>query len=108
MGTVDVGDEVDGWADVVVLQRLSYHQRPQVRAPNADVDHVGDTLPGVADPLAGDNLVGEFTHVCQNGIDLRGEVRGESYAISHQLPPGTNLRHYVLPVDEDGLVGSVA
>ena len=53
VGGVDVGDEAEGHvAPAVVAQGLVGHDRPQIGAADAHVDHVADGLARVALPLA--------------------------------------------------------
>ena len=40
----------------------AHHRWPQIRAPYADIDDIGDALAGIAAPCAGVHGLGEATH----------------------------------------------
>ena len=58
----------------VVAERLVGHHGPEVRAADADVDHVPDALAGMALPLAAADAVGEAGHLVEHGVDVRDDV----------------------------------
>ena len=62
-------------------ERLVGHDRPEVRAADADVDDVADALAGVALPRAASDAADELGHLVQHGV---------------------HLGHHVLAVHEDG------
>ena len=85
VGAVDVGHEVRAQIRALVgLQRLAHHERPEVRAADADVDDVGDGLAGVAAPGAAAHPLAEVAHPGQHGVDVRHDVP----AIHHDRPVG--------------------
>ena len=75
IGGVHVADEAKGHvASAVVAQRLVGHDRPQIGAADADVDHVADRLAGVAGPAAAAHLYREGGHALQDIVHLRHHV----------------------------------
>src|SRR5262249_44889518 len=75
VGAVDVGDEPERHgALAVVAERLVGHDRPQIRAADADVDDVADALSGVALPGAALYALGEVGHLVEHGVDPRHDV----------------------------------
>src|SRR5215469_1097570 len=51
IGAVDIGHEAEGHgALAIVLERFVGHDWPEVRSPNADIDHVADALTGMTFP----------------------------------------------------------
>ena len=75
IGAVDVGDEAEGHgALAVMLQRLVGHDRAEIRAADADVDHVADAPAGMTLPGAAAEPMGELRHPVQNGVDLGHDV----------------------------------
>lgn len=87
MSAIDVRHKVGVKALAVGLQRFGDHQRAQIGATDADVDHVGDLFAGAAAPHAGDDHVGELLHVGQFGA---------------------HIGHHVLVVHQDGIRAAVA
>ena len=72
---VNVGDEPEGHCPLaVMLERFVGHDRPEVRAADADVDHVADALAGVALPRAAADAVGEVGHLVEHGMHLGDDV----------------------------------
>jgi len=58
--TVNVGNETELHRGIgKVTQRVVGHFRPEIRAADADVDHVLDRLAGVAFPFAAAHAPGE-------------------------------------------------
>ncbi len=55
-------------------QGLADHDRAEVRAADADVDHVGDGPAGVARPLPVAHLLGEGAHPIEHGVHLGHDV----------------------------------
>ena len=55
-----------------IPQRVGRHQRSQVRAAHAHVDHIGDRVAVAAAPLAAQNLVDDLAHARQLVVHLRG------------------------------------
>ena len=101
VGAVDVGDEAEGHlAARVVPQRLVGHHRPQVRAADADVDHVADRLARVALPLARADPVGERRHPVEHLVDLLDDV----LAVDDQRAV---LRHPQRDVEHGAVLGDV-
>ncbi len=75
MRAVDVGDEVEAEPRMAMLeQRPAGHVGAQVRAADADVDHVLDALPAVARPLAVAHRLGEGADLLAGALDLRHHV----------------------------------
>ena len=69
---INVGDEAEAQiAIAVMLECLVGHHRPQVRAADADIDHVADALAGVALPFAAPDAIAEGGHLVEHGVDLR-------------------------------------
>ena len=64
------------------LERGAHHQRAQIRATDADIDHRFDALARHANPLTRADLVGE-------GVDLRQDVM--------------NLGNHIRAVDDEGV-----
>jgi hypothetical protein len=75
VGPVHVRDESEAQAAVrEVLQRLVGHDGSEVRAADADVDHVADALAGVAGPLPAPHALRERRHAVQHPVDVRYDV----------------------------------
>ena len=71
VGAIDIGNEPERQGSIaIVFERLVGHHRPQVGAPNADVDDVPNTLAGVAQQDATPDTVGKVGHLVQRGVDL--------------------------------------
>ena len=91
VGGVDIGDEAQVERSVAVVpERLVGHHRPQVRAADADIDHVADAFPGVPLPFTGADPVGEGRHPVQHGVHV-----GHHVPAVHQdaLAAGRPQRH---------------
>ena len=72
---VHIGNEVHIQARMPeVFQRGAHHQRPQIRAADADIDHIGDDLVGVAQPFAAAHGAGEVAHFAQNVVHFGHHV----------------------------------
>ena len=72
---IDVGNEPARDARVgVVAQRVVDHHRPEVRAPDADVDHGGDPFARRAGPLTTAQPVGELAHPVQHFVHVGDDV----------------------------------
>ena len=64
---VDVGYEAEiEIAFAVAAEGLVGHHGSEIAAADADVDDVGDGLPGEAEPFAGAHLVGELRHLAEH------------------------------------------
>ena len=101
VGAVDVGDEAEGHlAARVVAQRLVGHHRPEVRAADADVDHVADRLARVSLPLARADPLGEGRHPVEHLVDLLDDV----LAVDDQR---TVPRHPQRDVEHGAVLGDV-
>jgi hypothetical protein len=74
-----------------VPERFVGHDRAQVRAADADVDHVADPLPGVPGPLPRPDLVGEGPHPAQHLVHVGHHV----LAVHDQLGPGRHPQGHV-------------
>ena len=75
VGAVDVRDEAEGHVALGVRsQRFVGHHRAQVRAADADVDHVADALAGEARPRSRSHARGEIGHAIQHGVDVLDHV----------------------------------
>ena len=75
VGAIDIGNETERHgALAVVLERLVGHHRPQIGAPDADIDDVPNTLAGVAQPSAAPDAAGKVSHLVQHGVDLGHHV----------------------------------
>ena len=75
VGAVDVRDEAAGHLPLTVVpERLVGHDRPQVRAADADVDHVADAPAREPRPGAAAHAVGEVGHLVEHGVDLGDHV----------------------------------
>ncbi len=84
---VDVGDAVQAQIAVAILgQRLGGHDDAEVRAPDADIDDVGEGLAGMAMDAAAVNSFDEAAHLLQ---------------------AGAHFRHDILTIDGDRPVGAV-
>ena len=55
-------------------QRLVRHDRPEIGAPDADVDDVANALAGVAFPLATADAIAEGRHLVQHGVDAGNHI----------------------------------
>jgi hypothetical protein len=66
-------------------QRPRHHGRTQIRSADADVDDVGDAEPGVAEPRAAADGLGEGTHV----IEGRPHVGHHVPAVHGHWPAGS-------------------
>ncbi len=87
-------------AVAVVPQRLVGHDRAQVGAADADVDHVADGLPGEAGPGPAAHAGGEVGHAVEHRVHA-----GHHVLAVHQdaRPPGRAQRH----VEHRALLGHV-
>ena len=75
VGAVDVRDEAEGQvAPAVVPKRPVGHDRPEVRAADADVDDVRDRLARVAAPVARADSLGERRHAVEHLVHIRDDV----------------------------------
>src|ERR1035441_6190346 len=57
-----------------MLERLISHHRAEIRAANANVDHIADTLPGMAFPRAAPDAVTEVGHLVEHGMHVEDDV----------------------------------
>ena len=55
-------------------QCLTRQLRPQIRTANANVDHIGDTLPGKAGMNATAYGRNEFLHLCQHALHIYCDI----------------------------------
>src|SRR5713101_2037570 len=63
IGAVDIRNETDGQAAIAIVpQRLVRHHRAEVRAADADIDAVANSLAGVTFPFATTDTVRELRH----------------------------------------------
>ncbi len=68
---IDIGDEAEGHgALAVVLERFVGHDRAEIGAANADIDHIANGLAGMALPGTRAHAIGKSRHLVQNGMDL--------------------------------------
>ena len=75
ISTINVGYEAERHGSIaVVLERLVGHNRTQVGAPDADVDHVTNALAGVSLPFATSQAVGKIRHPVEHGMHLGHHV----------------------------------
>ena len=91
---VDVGDEPAG--DVVsgvVGQGFIGHGRAQVRSPDADVDHRGDPVTGVACPLPRADALGHLTHAVEYLVDVAHHVLPVDGQLSIPGHPEGHVEH---------------
>ena len=81
IGGIHIGNETEGQgAFAVVSEGFVGHYRPQIGAPDADVDDVSNGLPRMSLPGAAPHAVGKICHFVQYRVDPR---------------------HHVLPVHDD-------
>jgi hypothetical protein len=73
MRAVDIRDEMAARPVDIGGERLHRHRRAEVRAADADIDHVGDPPGGAADPPVA-QVAGEGFHPSQRATDLRDDV----------------------------------
>ena len=120
VGRVDVGDEAERHvAPGVVAQCLVRHHRAEVRAPDPDVDHVADRLPGVAFPIAGTHPLSERRHPVEHLVNLRDHVDAvheqrdplghpqrhvQHRTVLRDVDPVT-AEHHLDPLGQPGLLG---
>ncbi len=57
-----------------MAQRFVGHHGPEVRAADANVDHIPDPLTGMAFPLAAPDAVDEAGHLVEHGVNIRHDV----------------------------------
>jgi hypothetical protein len=57
-----------------VTKGLIGHHRPEIGPADPDVDHVANTLAGIACPFAATDPVGEVGHAVEHGMDLRHDI----------------------------------
>ena len=75
IGAINVGDKTESHGSIaVVLERLVGHDRTQVRAADADVNHIADALAGVSLPITTSHAVGKIRHPVEHGMDFRHHV----------------------------------
>ena len=68
IGAVDVGDEAERHRPIAERpQRAIGHLRPEIGAADADVDHIADTLAGMAAPRAAAHAFGRNPPCVQDG-----------------------------------------
>ena len=71
LAAVDVGEEMHAERRLAcVAQRIAGELRPEVRAADADVDHVGDAASRVAGAPPAADVVGQCLHACEHGRDV--------------------------------------
>ena len=90
-------------AVAVVAQRLVRHHRPEVRAADADVDHVADRLAGVALPLAAAHPVGERGHPVEDLVHLLDDVDAVDDQRALARHPQRDVQHRAVLGDVDVL-----
>ena len=91
---VDVGHEPA--FDVrrgVVEHRLVGHGRTQVGAPDADVDHGGDPLAGVALPVAGADGGGHLAHPVEHLVHVGHHVAAVDFEALRPRHPQGHMEH---------------
>lgn len=66
---------------------LHHHARPEIRSPDADIDHITDRFSGKPAPAPGMHLFDKASHLRQDSIDRR---------------------HDILPLNQDGTPGTIA
>ena len=72
---VDIGDEMTGDVRIAVgTQRLIRHRWTEVRAPDADIDNIGDALAGGAPVSTRSHRVGEGFHASHDVLHGIGHV----------------------------------
>ena len=72
---VDIGDEAEGHRAVAVVpQRLVGHDRPEIGAADADIDHIADALAGMAFPCPAAHPLGEVRHLVQHRMDVGHDI----------------------------------
>ncbi len=86
-----------------MLQRLVGHDRTQVGAPDADIDHVTNALASVSLPFTTSHAVGKIRHPVEHGMHLGHHV----FTINHdgfvsRCPQG-NMQDCALLGDVDFL-----
>ena len=95
MGAVHVGDEMGRDArHGVVRQGEAHHLRPEVRAADADIDHISNFFARVAGPLAGVDATAKPAHLAEHPVDL-----------GHGSSPGRGrpgCRHRTVPDNRGG------
>ena len=75
IGAIDVGNEPEGHRAVaVMLECFVGHDRSEVGAADADVDHVANPFAGVALPVSAPDPVGEVGHFVEHCMNLRDHV----------------------------------
>ena len=75
ISAIDVRDETERQgALAVMLKRLVGHYRPEVGAPDTDIDDVANALTGMALPFAAPNPFGKVSHFVEHSVDLGHHV----------------------------------
>src|SRR3546814_7804742 len=71
VGAVDVGHEREAHVAITeIAQRLAGHHRAEVRAADADADHVADALARMPRPLPAAHALGEGRHAVEHLVHL--------------------------------------
>ena len=106
VGAVDVGDEAERQVALrVVAEGLVRHDRAEVRAADADVDHVADPLAGVSRPLPAADAVGERRHAVEDLVHLRDDVLAVHLDVRPLRRAERDMQHGAVLRDVDVLAG---
>lgn len=69
MSTINVRYKPNTWTSLGIwFQGFSYHQRPQVRATNPNIDHISDSFSSVAFPFTTTDFLAEVFHFVQHFV----------------------------------------
>ena len=107
---IDIGDEAERHvALAVVPERLVGHDGTEVRAADADIDHIADALARMALPGAAAHAISEIRHPVQHGMDLGHHIlavdedRGAARRAQGHMQHGALLRDVDLVAAEHGV-----
>jgi len=73
---INIGNKTEGQVSLaVILQRFICHHGPKIRAADANIDHVSNSLARMAFPRPAANLPGKLRHFVQNIVNLGNNIR---------------------------------
>ena len=73
--SIDIRDKQETPCAIrIMLESFISHDRPKVRASDADVDDVPNRFPCVAGPLIAPDAMAEVSHAIEDGVDIRNYI----------------------------------
>ena len=110
IGAVNIGHEAEGHgALAIVLERFVGHDWPEIRSPDANIDHIAYALAGMAFPGTAAQPIGKISHPVQNGVDFGDDVatlmhdRSPAWRTQRDVKHSAVLRDIDLVASEHGV-----